>query len=272
MDTFARLLTALFDVLVSPFGSQRTWALVVLSIVSGTAFALVFRAASNAERIQRTRSRFQARVLEMRLYPDDAVLLTRAFLGALATQLDYFRAAGKPILILAVIALPVFFQIESRFGARPLRPDERALVTATLKHGLDARVVSASLSGSDGIAVDARSVRVRASREIVWRVEPKATGVHELTARVYDVDYRFPVRADGNARALGRERSSSGWDSFVHAGLSALPEQSALESIRVTYPEASYRVFGLRLGWLSVFLLGSFVGALVPAWFLRIQM
>ena len=58
----------------------------------------------------------------------------------------------------------------------------------------------------------------------------------------------------------------------MHAGLSSLPAQSALASIRVTYPEASYRVLGLRLGWLGVFLLGSLVGAVVPAWLLRIQM
>ncbi|MCI0453198.1 MAG: hypothetical protein L0Z51_12590, partial [Candidatus Latescibacteria bacterium] len=143
MDSIARLITLLFDALVLPFGRHRALALVVVSILSGAAFALVFRATSKPDRIRRARSRFQARVLEMRLYPDDVVLLTRALLGALATQLDYFRAAGKPILIVLVLALPVYFQLESRFAARPLRANERALVTATLKPGLDARAVPA---------------------------------------------------------------------------------------------------------------------------------
>jgi hypothetical protein len=261
-----------FDLLVLPFESHRTLALVALSVVSGAAFAFLFRATSKPERIKRARNRFQARVLEMRLYPDDVVLLTRALFGALATQLDYFRAAGKPILILAVVATPVFFQIESRFAARPMQSGERAMVTATLKPGLDARAVPMTLAGSEGLEVDPRSVRVRASREVVWGIETQSTGTHELVARVYDQDYRFAVSAEANGRALGRERVARGWDSFLRAGLPPLPENSALQSIRVTYPEARYRVLGWRLGWLSTFLLGSFVGALVPAWLLRIQM
>lgn len=272
MDSIARFLTFVFDALVLPFGSHRALALVVLSIVSGAAFALLFRATSRPERIKRARNRFQARVLEMRLYPDDIVLLTRAFLGALATQIDYFRAAGKPILILALVALPVFFQLESRFAARPLQFGERALVTATLKRGLDARAVPMTLAGSEGLEVDPRSVRVRASREVVWRVETQNAGTHELVARVYDQDYRFHVTAEANGRALGRERVARGWDSFVRAGLPRLPENLALESIRVAYPDARYRVLGWRLDWLATFLVGTFVGALVPAWLLRIQM
>lgn len=273
MDLLARLITLLFDVLVLPFGGHRAAALVALSIGSGAVFALVFRAASRPDSIRRARNRFQARVLEMRLYPDDLVLLVRALGGALATQFEYFRAAGKPILLLALLALPAFFQIESRFAGRPLNPNERTLVTATLKPGLDVRAVPATLGSSDGLAVDPRPLRVRATREIVWRIETKDVGVHELTARVYDHDYRFLLQAKPGHRALGSERRAGhGWDSFVHAGLPSIPEASPIESIRVSYPDASYRVLGVRLGWLAVFLAGSLLGAVIPAWILRIQM
>ncbi len=276
MDFLAGVITALFDVAVLPFGTRRAAALIVLSIVSGAVFALVFRATSNPAAIKRTRNRFQARILEMRLYPDDPVLLTRAFAGALTTQLDYFRVAVKPIAILLLLALPAYFQLEARFARRPLRPalNERALVTATLKTGLDVRAVPTSLTpASNAAIVDPRFVRVRASREIVWRVQA-GSGVHELVARTYDVEYRFPIRATQEPHAIGRERHAKHgwWDSIVHPGLPRLPEQSALQSIRVSYPDASYRVFGHTFGWLSLFLLGSLVGAVIPAWLLRIQM
>jgi hypothetical protein len=273
VDLLARVITLFFDALVLPFGTRRAAALVVLSIASGAVFALVFRATSNPAAIKRTRNRFQARILEMRLYPDDPVLLTRAFLGALATQLDYFRVAFKPILILLVLALPAYFQIESRFAHRALRANERALVTATLKPGLDARAVPASLTGSDGVAVDPRSVRVRASREIVWRVEAKETAPHELVARAYDTDYRFSVRATPDARVVGRERRSGrAWDALVHPGLPSLSDHMAVQSVRIQYPDARYRLLGRSWGWLSIFLVGSLVGAAIPAWLLRIQM
>lgn len=273
MDSIARLITLFFDALVLPFGPRRAAALIVLSIVAGAVLALAFRATSHPGAIRRARNRFQGRILEMRLYADDGVLLTRAFAGALATQLDYLRAAGKPILIVLVLALPAYFQLETRFARRPLEANERVLVTATLKPGLDARAVPVTLTGLDGAAVDARALRVRASREIVWRVEAQDADRPELVVGVYDGEYRFPLCVSRAAPVLGVERrAGSGWNSLLHPGLPALPEQTALQSIRVAYPSASYRVLGRRFGWLSLFLLGSLVGAALPAWLLRIQM
>jgi hypothetical protein len=272
VDSIARVITVLFDAVSLPFGSRRALALVILSVLSGAVLALLFRATSKPAAIKRARDRFQARVLEMRLYPDDPVLLTRAFFGALATQGAYFRATAKPILILLLAALPVYFQLESRFAHRPLRANERAVVTMTLKPGLDVHAVPVSLQGSDEIAVEPRSVRAPAAREIVWRVEPKAYGRHELVARAYDLAYAFPINAEESARALGCKRSASRWDGFQHAGLPSIPPPSAIQSVRVSYPEASYRLLGARMGWLSLFLLGTLVGGLIPVVVLRIQM
>lgn len=272
MDSIARVITVLFDAVSLPFGSRRALALVIISVLSGAVFALLFRFTSKPAAIKRARDRFQARVLEMRLYPDDPVLLTRAFAGALATQGAYLRATAKPILLLLLVALPVYFQLESRFARRPLRANERAIVTMTLKPGLDVHAVPVSLKGSDEIAVESRFVRASAAREIVWRVEPKARGQHELVARAYDLEYHFPINAQENARALGCKRNASGWDSFRHAGLPSIPAPAAFQSVRVSYPEASYRVFGTSFGWLSLFLLGSLLGAVIPVVLLRIQM
>jgi hypothetical protein len=273
VNAIARLITLVFDAFVLPFGSHRAAALVTLSIVGGAVLALVYHLVSNPERIRRSRSRLHARILEMRLYPDDVVLLTRALRGALVAQLEYLRSAFKPIVIVALLALPLFFQIESRFARRPLRASESTLVTAVLKAGLDPRAVPVTLGGSDGVVVDPRSLRVRASREIVWRVNTHQAGAHALTARVYDYDYRFSVRAEEDGRALGTERHSGrGWDWLVRAGLPPIPRESALEQIRVAYPEASYALLGARLGWLTVFILGTLVGALIPTRLLRIQL
>jgi hypothetical protein len=273
VDAIARLITLAFDAVVLPFGSHRTAALVTLSVVGGGALALVYHVVSKPERIRRSRARFHARILEMRLYPDDVVLLTKALLGALVSQLDYLRAALKPILIVALLGLPLFFQIESRFARRPLRASETTVVTVVLKRGLDARTVPATLAGSAGVEVDPRSLRIRTSREIVWRVNTSEAGAHPLTARVYDQEYQFAVRAKQDTRALGVERhAGSGFDSLVRAGLPAIPRQCGLDEIRVAYPHASYVVLGARLGWLTVFILGTLVGALIPTRLLRIQL
>jgi hypothetical protein len=272
VEFFARLVTLVFDALVAPFGSHRSAALVVLSLLTGAGLALLYAKTSDQRRLRRARDVFKARILEMRLYPDDFVLITRALGGALAAQGSYLRAAAKSIFWLLVIAVPVFFQIEARFASRPFRPGERALVTLGLKPELDVHAVPVGLAASPGLSVDPRCVRVPSTREIVWRLTVEQAGDHELVARTYDHLYRFSVKASANGRSLGRRRDSGSiFGALVDAGIPSLPGESAIASVRVGYPDAHYRIAGARWSWLGVFLAGSLVGALVPAWILRIQ-
>jgi uncharacterized membrane protein (DUF106 family) len=273
LHAFSRILTLLFDGLLLPFGAHRLAGLLVVSALSGAALALLFRATSDQARIRRARDVFKARVLEMRLYPDDFALITRALLGALASQLTYLRIALKPILVVLVAAIPMFLQLEARFAAAPLRAGERALVTATLKEGLDAHAVPASLSAEGSIRVDPLPVRVPATREIVWRTSVLGPGDAALALTVYDRPYRFDVHTSAGTGVIGRSRAAHGLaDPLLHPGLPGIPADSPVAALRIGYPDESYRLFGRRMGWLAVFLIGSFVGAVLPAWFLRIQL
>ena len=273
MHSLSRILTFVFDGLVLPFGSHRLLALFVLSALAGAGLAFLFRATSDQARIRRARDVFKARVLEMRIYPDDFVLISKALAGALASQLTYLRVALKPILIVLVVALPVYFQLEARFAAAPLSPGDRALVTVTLKEGLDVRTVPSTLTANGRIEVDPRPVRVAATREVVWRTSVAEAGTSGLVLTVFDRPYEFSVRASRGSGVIGRARSAHGvGDALIHPGLPAIPDDSPVAALRVGYADASYRFMGRRMGWLSVFLIGSFVGALVPAWLLRIQL
>jgi predicted small integral membrane protein len=270
---FSRILTLLFDGLLLPFGTHRLAGLLVVSALSGAALALLFRATSDQARIRRARDVFKARVLEMRLYPDDFVLISRALFGALASQLTYLRIALKPILVVLVVAIPMFLQLEARFAPAPLLPGNRALVTATLKEGLDANAIPAALTGDGGIQVDPLPVRVPATREIVWRTSLAEAGDAPLTLTVYDRPYRFDVSGKPGTSVIGRNRAAHGFlDPLLHPGLPSIPADSPVAALRIGYPDDSYHLFGRRMSWLVVFLIGSFVGALLPAWFLRIQL
>jgi hypothetical protein len=270
---FTRMITLLFDGLLLPFGSQRLLALLVMSALTGALLALLFKTTSDQQKIRRSRDRFKARVLEMRLYPDDIVLITRAFWGAIASQGTYLRVALKPILIVLVVAVPVFIQLEARFAHAPLSPGEQALVTATLKPGLDPTDTPATLTADHALAVEAAPLRVPATREIVWRMNVAERADAALTVRVLEKPYRFPVSTERNTRVIGRERAAHGViDALIHPGLPPVPGDSPVASVRVSYPEDSYRLFGANMNWLVVFLIGSFVGAVLPAWILRIQL
>jgi uncharacterized membrane protein (DUF106 family) len=271
------LLTRVVDVLVLPFGSHRTAGLVALSIVTGAALTLLYRALADETRIRRTREVFKAHVLEMRLYPDDMMLIMRALGGAIAAQGAYLRAAARPIIVVALIAVPFFLQIEARYAHAPLSPGENTIVTARLKPGLDVRAVPSTLTSTAGkittaAEIDARSVRAPAAREVSWRVNAQVAR-QPLELHVYDQKYRFDVSTQHNGRAIGTERRArSIMGGLTDIGLPAIPSDSPIERVTVAYPHASYFVFGKRMSWLAVFALGTLVGASIPAVWLRVAL
>lgn len=267
----------MFDVLVAPFGDHRAAGLVVLSLLMGAALTLLYRATADARRIRRSRDIFKARVLEMRIYPDDMVLIARSLGGAVAAQGMYLRAAAKPILIVLVVAIPIFVQIESRYARAALVPGERTLVTARLKQGLDTRSVPSGLvpagaaAQESAVSVDERSVRAPGPREITWRVQVAEPGRHDLELKTFDQAYRFTLSARNDGRAIGKERRARSLaGSITDVGLPRIGDDSPLEMVTVDYPEASYRIFGVAMSWLSVCLIASLVGAMVPVILLRV--
>lgn len=269
LSALTAVITRVVDVLVLPFGSHRTAGLIVLSMLTGAALTLLYRALADENAIRRTREVFKARVLEMRLYPDDMVLILKALGGAIAAQGSYLRAAAKPILIVALVAVPFFLQLEARYARAPLSPGENTTITARLKKGLDVRVVPSALTGG---SVDSRSVRAPASRDISWRVNA-TTGRNPLELKVYDQTYRFDVCAHQDGRAIGHERRArSVMGSLTEIGLPRIGNDSPIESVSIAYPHASYSVFGKRMSWLLVFALGSLLGASIPAVMLRVAL
>ena len=270
LSALTGIITRVVDVLLSPFGSHRAAGLIVFSMITGAALTLLYRALADEAAIRRTREIFKARVLEMRLYPDDMVLIFRALGGALAAQGSYLRVAAKPILIVALIAVPLFIQVEARYARSPLAAGSNTIVTARLKNGLDVLAVPSAIAypGSD----DIRSVRAPAAREVSWRL--RATdGRKPVELTVYDQKYRFDLCSQTDNRAIGHERRArSVMGGLTEIGLPRIGNDSPLEAVTVAYPSASYTVFGARMSWLLVFALGTLVGASIPAMLLRVAL
>ena len=268
------VITRVVDVMLMPFGSHRAAGLIVFSMLTGAALTLLYRALADETAIRRTREVFKARVLEMRLYPDDLVLIFRALGGAIAAQGSYLRVAAKPILIVALIAVPLFIQVESRYARAPLSPGSRTIVTARLKPGLDVRTVPSALFYTNvDMFKDPNTPSVRASavREISWRVV--ALDHFPLILNVFDQGYRFGLSTRMDNRAIGHERHArSIMGGLTEIGLPPIGKDSPLEAVSIAYPSASYSVFGARMSWLVVFALGTLVGASIPAMLLRVAL
>lgn len=270
LSVLTGVITRVVDVMLMPFGSHRAAGLIVFSMLTGAALTLLYRALADETAIRRTREVFKARVLEMRLYPDDMVLIFRALGGAIAAQGSYLRVAAKPILIVALIAIPLFIQVESRYARAPLAPGATTIVTARLKNGLDVLAVPSAMTYSAGD--DTRSVRAPAAREVSWRLDA-AAGRKPLELRIYDQTYRFDVCAQQDGRAIGHvRRARSLMGAVTEIGLPRIGNDSPLEAVSIAYPSATYSIFGARMSWLLVFALGTLVGASIPAMLLRVAL
>ena len=271
-DAFSRIVTRFFDLLVIPFGDDRSLALAGLSLACGVVMIFLFKATSNQTAIRRTRDQFKARILEMRLYQDDVVLILKALGGALASNGSYLRVSLKPILVLLLFVLVVFIQLDERYGRGPFAPGDRTVLTVTLKDGADVNVVPVSLVPKAGVAVDSEPVRVGARREINWRLRVDSIGMHDVQVTAYDKTYAFPVTAEANNRGIGHSRTANSTiQSLIHPTLPPLRKDSPIQSVSLTYPESSYSLFGWHTHWLVVFIICSFVGALIPKFLFGIE-
>jgi hypothetical protein len=270
-DAFSLAVTRAFDGLMAPFGGHADLALAVVSLLCGVAMIFLFRATSRQERIRRTRDLFQARILEMRIYQDDPVLILKGLGAALWTNVLYLRLVLVPLVLIGVLVAVVFIQLEARFGRSPLPVHGTALVTVVYRTGIDVMSAPLTIEAGEGAIVDSPPVRVPARREVNWRLRAERRGAPEVTLRVGDDAYRFALAAVPGTGAVGELRSRSGRDALLHPGLPRLPREVPIASVAVRYPPARHWLFGWRAHWLLVFVVWSLVGALVPAWVFRIQ-
>jgi len=269
---FSNVLTAIFDVLVLPFGSNRTAALWGISLATGVVLIFLFKVTSNQDRIKATRDAFSARILEMRIYQDDLGLILKALAAALWSNVAYLRASLVPILVLLVVALPVFVQLDERYGRTNLEPGETTLLTVTLKDGVDPMTTPIRADGGSAVTLDAPPVRVEDRREVNWRVRADSAGVHPFTVTVYDTPYEFPIVVAKSNRSIGYTRhANSHADALFHPGLPVIPKNSALQSVHLEYPTRDYSLVFWQSPWWLVFIVVVSVGALVPKFLFRIQ-
>jgi len=268
---FSRAITVVFDLLVFPFGDHRTAALAVLSLLCGVAMIFIFRATSNQAAIKRTRDLFKARILEMRIYQDDFVLIMKGFGGAIAANGSYLRVSLKPILILVAFVLVVFIQLDERYGVAPFQSGDTTLLSVTLSEGTNVMTVPTRVDPGDGVTVESVPVRVPAERTVNWRLRIDSKGNHIVRIKAYEGVYELPLSARWNNHTIGRHRTRGATNAFLHPGLPQLPGNAPIAAVRLAYPSASYSLFGWHTHWLIVFIICSFVGALIPKFIFRIE-
>lgn len=263
METTARVISQIMDVLVLPFGrTHHTLQLVWLSLLTGLGMAYVFKLTSSQKAIKRTKDRLKARILEMRLYQDDLVLILKGLGGALRGNFAYLGTIFVPFLIIIAPVAIVFMQLDQRYSRANLTAGETVLLSVKLKEGFDPFQTGVELTRAEGVSIEGKPARDAATRETLWELRVDSTGTHPITLYAKGTTYSFPLVAEPFYRMIGNERSASGvFEPLLRPGLPPIPAASPLEKIRVEYPPARHWLLGMRVHWIVIFLVYSLISA-----------
>jgi uncharacterized membrane protein (DUF106 family) len=273
MNAIGSIITGFFDVLVLPFGTtHQTLALVWISLLTGVGMAYAFKITSNQKAIKKAKDRLKARILEMRLYQDDPVLIFKGLGGALRGNLVYLSTILVPFVVIVIPVMIVFMQLDGRYAKRYLESDATTILTVQLKEGTDPFVTDVGLDAGDGVIIVGNPVRVAETREVDWRLRVATPGTHQITLTAAGSSYSFPLVAQKSYKMIGHVRQASSFlEPFLHFPLPAIPDQSPFYSIHVEYPSARYPIFGWRVHWIVIFILYSLISAAVLKFALKIE-
>jgi hypothetical protein len=271
---FQQILNAIYGILFSPFkSSDPVWLMLWVSVLTTVMVLLVYKYLSSQEAIKEVKDRVKAHILEIRLFQDDPVLMGRAVRAVLLANLKYLGLNLKPFLI---VFLPIFLmlvQMETRFGYRPLLPNESALVRTFWRsaHPGDKGPGPTLLAG-DGLSLESPPVRIENGREIDWRI--RVDSVHQTGFVLESKDAPVPLQVVVSEKIIPvspRNVQRGAVEILWHPAGQPLPRDGDLLAVEIDYPRRDFRLFGHTMHWLWPFLVVSLLAGYLLKGVFRVQ-
>jgi hypothetical protein len=253
MATWNHLASALFDVLLAPFGYGPAWFdLLLWPLLAGVLALLVYKHLSNQKGIERAKNRIAGHLYEIRLFRHDPLAVLASTGKIFFRNGIYLGHNLIPLAVLLVPMLAVLAQLEANYAFAPVPVGSVELLEVRLdpRAGVAPRDVELELP--QGIALDAPPVRT-ADGEIFWRLRAEAPGDHVLSLHVGGETLTKGWAVGGDPRKVPLKRTKR-WDAFLYPGEPALAASSAVETIALAYPERDLGLLpGGELGILATF-------------------
>lgn len=242
MTLFNRAMSAVFDVLLAPFGHGPAWFdLLVWPVLAGIAALVVYKHVSNQAGIERAKDGIKVHLYEIRLFGHDPLVVLKATALVFLRNAVYVGHNLLPMVVLLPPMLAVVAQLEANYAFAPAPVGAVELLRLRLDPdgGLRARDVLLDLP--PGVSLDAPPVRT-AEGEVFWRLRALEAGDHALSVHAGAEVLTKTWTVGGEPRKVAFERTQS-WEAILYPGEAPLPGDSAVHSIEIAYPER-------ELGWL----------------------
>jgi hypothetical protein len=187
--TVNTVLDTAFEAWLWPLKSLPAFWQICITAVPITIFALlVFRYASDQQRIVVTKDKIKAHLLEMWLYKDDLKIVLGAQGRVIVNSLMYMRHALVPMAIMIVPLALVIIQLEARYAYDALVPGEQTILAVTLDADAPLSELEATLSLPEGLRQETPPLRIAATRQVLWRVSGESAGQHRIGIHIGELD------------------------------------------------------------------------------------
>ncbi len=259
------LLGGLVDGLLFPFRELPPLVgLTVVSVVTGIAVLLVVKRTSNQEGVTAVKRRIAAGIFEIRLFNDDPRAILRAEVDILRHSFTYMGLNLVPVLWMIVPLVLVIIQLQFHYGYSNPEPGGTTLVKVVFNPATPSAAPDISLEADGGIGVETPALWIPSLREAAWRITVRQPGEHELRVRIGDEVFSKQVLVSDAVVRRAPTRPSGGFvDQLLNPAERPLPGDAPIESITVTYPEASMGFLFWDAHWLVVYFVLSILVALV---------
>ncbi len=243
MGTFNTAVSAVFDVILAPFGHRQAWFdLLVWPVLAGIVALLVYKRVSNQAGIARAKNGIAVHLLEVVLYRNDLVGVLVSTARAMGQNLLYLGHNLLPMVVMFVPMMAVLVQLVAHYALAPVPPGSVELLTVRLDPAVTRlRATELRLDLPDGVVLDAPPVRTP-DGEVVWRVRAVTEGDYTLRIHAGDQVIDKGLAVGGAPRKVPVMRTKS-WLGFLYPGESAMPSGSPLYSVDLPYPDRPLAFF-----------------------------
>lgn len=252
MTLIAKLMNGLFDLLAAPFGGSAEWAVFVLSLLVGLVLLLLFKAATNQDKLVAARQVLTGRVYEMGLFQDHLGVLFKIQRDLLLANLRYLRYSFPALLVLLIPTVLILAQMDAHYGHRPFQPGEKALVTVTVEPGQPMLLRDMTLETPTGLTVEAGPLRNVQENSVSWRVGIDAEGRHDLAVLLPGQQRvsKLLVAGEGTPRLAVKREKESLLRILLNPAEDPLPKDQPVEAIALRLPARDLHYAGLGMHWL----------------------
>ncbi len=247
MNAFNSISTALFDVLLAPFGGTSLWqvwlSLIVWSSIFGVLAMVAFKYCSFQGAIESTKNQIKVHLYEIRLFSDDIIGVVVSTVKILLKNVLYLSNTLLPVAVMMAPMVAMLAQLEANYAFDPVAVGTEAVLTVKLDREVtDLPATAVELRLPAGVEITRPPVRTPGG-EIAWRVKATQAGDHVLGIAVGGTVVDKGWAVGGEPRKVPVLRTKSLWG-YLYPGETPLPADSPVYSAELSvagfargYPE-----------------------------------